>query len=587
MPGPDRAANGARPRAAAPHAEPARAQGTAAIPGLRADRPAAGRAGAPTRAPQAKPADPAEQAPTPAPPDAAAKRAFIRQIAPGAAAAQRKYGVPAAVTIAQAIEESGWGRSALAVSSHNLFGMKGSGPAGSTAQPTREFEGNQWVTQNGSFRAYNNIAESIDDHGRLLATEGYYRHAMTVRHDPNSFADALTGVYATDPSYGAKLIGIMRQYNLYSYDTSGAAGAPGAKASGTPSPPATPRAPATPRGGGSNARPKQGNTLQPGTPDAHPGSVVPIPGFADPPPKGTGTGQRPAGLHPGTPGGGASRAAAGAGGHGATPAAAPSGGAAIPGVGGGRSSGAMPAAQAAARSWPQPGPQPGRPAPAGGAAARGAASPRWPDAPARAPRGGAGSGSGIVLTSAEAYHAQIPASVRKDFAAYAKRPLEREEGVYRDICGRSGLRWELLAACDWMQCETRAKYSPVHGEKLGTQNPDGTVFSTRSAALEQCADDLIRLAYAVYRIDLTAPGPLSVRDLAYSFAAFRWGGLLKQYHTSPMEFPYSVAGLTVHHTRMRWPNLPEPNLPDKAGGRFHMPFGAVPTVVMLNYPATA
>src|ERR1022692_5235751 len=42
---------------------------------------------------------------------------------------------------------------------------------------------------------------------------------MTDRKDPNAFAAALTGVYATDPDYGAKLIGLMRLYNLYRYDT--------------------------------------------------------------------------------------------------------------------------------------------------------------------------------------------------------------------------------------------------------------------------------------------------------------------------------------------------------------------------------
>ncbi len=44
---------------------------------------------------------------------------------PGAIAAQQRYGVPAAVTIAQAIEESAWGRSGLAAQYHNLFGIKG------------------------------------------------------------------------------------------------------------------------------------------------------------------------------------------------------------------------------------------------------------------------------------------------------------------------------------------------------------------------------------------------------------------------------------------------------------------------------
>ena len=58
----------------------------------------------------------------------------MNQVAPGAIAAQRTYGVPAAVTIAQAIEESGWGQSTLAAQDHNLFGIKGARQA---AAPTR------------------------------------------------------------------------------------------------------------------------------------------------------------------------------------------------------------------------------------------------------------------------------------------------------------------------------------------------------------------------------------------------------------------------------------------------------------------
>jgi len=166
-------------------------------------------------------------------------------------------------------------------------------------------------------------------------------------------------------------------------------------------------------------------------------------------------------------------------------------------------------------------------------------------------------------------------------------PLIRSEPLYRDVASYSGIRWELLAACDWMQCEARSRYSPVYGEKIGSVNPDGTMYRTRSAALERCADDLVKLAWAVYRIDLTAPGNLSIRDLANVFAAFRWGGLLRLHHTSAMEFPYSVAGLTDQHTNMRWPNIDEPNTPDKPGARFRMPFGAVPVVLSLNYPAIA
>ena len=122
------------------------------------------------------------------------------------------------------------------------------------------------------------------------------------------------------------------------------------------------------------------------------------------------------------------------------------------------------------------------------------------------------------------YKHDIPAGVRNAFITTAKAPLLRDELLYRDVAAESGIRWELLAATDWMQCRARPGYSPVHGEKLGTANPDGTVYLTRSAALQQCADDLVELAGSVYQIDLTARHPLSVPELANVFAAFRWGG---------------------------------------------------------------
>ena len=152
-----------------------------------------------------------------------AQQAFISEIAPGAIAAQHRYGVPAAVTIAQAIDESGWGQSQLAAQDHNLFGIKGTGPAGSVPMPTQEYVNGQPVSTSASFRVYHNAAESIEDHGRLLARSGYYQQAMAERQHPDKFAAALTGVYATDPNYGANLISLMRRYDLYRYSNSDAA----------------------------------------------------------------------------------------------------------------------------------------------------------------------------------------------------------------------------------------------------------------------------------------------------------------------------------------------------------------------------
>jgi hypothetical protein len=190
-----------------------------------------------------------------------------------------------------------------------------------------------------------------------------------------------------------------------------------------------------------------------------------------------------------------------------------------------------------------------------------------------------------MRTVSRPYLPQIPQAITAAFTTMALAPLTQAQELYQDVSGRAGISWELLAACDWMQCEAQTRYSPVHGEKLGTANPDGTVYRTKSAALAQCASDLITLAEAVYQIELTASRALTVRELAMVFAAFRWGGLLEAHGISAMEFPYSVAGLTPQHLKMRWPDIDDPRAPDKPGTRFRMPHGAVPIVLSLGFQA--
>jgi len=512
-----------------------------------------------------------------------AEQAFINEVAPWAMAAQRRYGVPASVTIAQAIDESGWGRSVLATRDHNLFGIKGAGPAGTDLVPTREYQAGQLVSQASSFRVYNNIAESVDDHGKLLATSQYYRQAMGERRDPNAFAAALTGVYATDPEYGTKLVSLMQRYDLYRYDTpvpgspahrahtgpgsrtaaprpTAHYATPGAAPTGAPTPPPpTPDPSPTPR------------STPPARPSVGPRAVTPVPARRATTPS---VAPRPAPrvAAPHTPAGHAQTRPGNA------------GGTDIPGMPVSETSaqvGGPPRAHAADgpaaavqldayRSDP--------------AASASSAQPRREPSPLDWQKQRIASRR--THLGGQRYQQHIPPSVWTALVATARGRLAGEEPLYRDVARHTGIPWELLAACDWMQCKAKAGYSAVQGEKLGTVNADGTIYHTKSEALAQCAEDLAELAGSVYQLDLGASGDLSVCELANVFAAFRWGGLLKLHHTSAMEFPYSVAGLTAQHTSMRWPKIDAPNAPDKPGSRFRLPFGAVPVVLSLNYPAT-
>lgn len=142
------------------------------------------------------------------------KQAFFAALRPAAEEAQRKYGVPAAVIMAQAALETGWGKSTMG--GYNLFGHKGVGPAGSVIKRTWEVVNGQTVDINAKFRKYHNFHEAVAEHGKWFHN-GYYSKAVNNYaryHDPERFARDITGIYATDPAYGSKLISLMRQYKL-------------------------------------------------------------------------------------------------------------------------------------------------------------------------------------------------------------------------------------------------------------------------------------------------------------------------------------------------------------------------------------
>jgi flagellum-specific peptidoglycan hydrolase FlgJ len=147
---------------------------------------------------------------------------FISSIAEAAVESADRTGVPASVTIAQAILESYWGSSRLAHEARNYFGIKAQtrgGSAGSVWFDVWEVIGGRNVVQSQAFRAYNSIAESFVDHGLFFVENGRYAAAMAARDDPRRFAREINRAgYATDPAYASKLIGLMDRYDLYRYD---------------------------------------------------------------------------------------------------------------------------------------------------------------------------------------------------------------------------------------------------------------------------------------------------------------------------------------------------------------------------------
>ncbi len=144
---------------------------------------------------------------------------FIEKIGALAREDMKKSKILASLTIAQAILESGWGRSALSQApNYNLFGIKGDYNGAYCTFPTSEYINGRWCTVNANFRKYPSWAESLADHSALFNRWDRYAN---LRGNYN-YRDVCNKVredgYATDPSYSSKLINIIEQYNLTKFD---------------------------------------------------------------------------------------------------------------------------------------------------------------------------------------------------------------------------------------------------------------------------------------------------------------------------------------------------------------------------------
>lgn len=139
------------------------------------------------------------------------------EVIDAAVQSRKRWMVPASVTIAQWAVESAWGAS-MPPDSNNPFGIKAVGSEPAVESPTREVYDGKSVVITAKFRKFESISQAFDLHGKLLATANPYKPAMQKKDDPEAFADALTGVYATDPQYGMTLKWVIQNYGWSKYD---------------------------------------------------------------------------------------------------------------------------------------------------------------------------------------------------------------------------------------------------------------------------------------------------------------------------------------------------------------------------------
>ncbi|MGJ5641980.1 glucosaminidase domain-containing protein [Formosa sp. S-31] len=126
----------------------------------------------------------------------------------------RFYNIPASITLAQGILESGSGRGRLAVEANNHFGIKCHDWTG--ARIYHDDDKNQEC-----FRKYVDAKYSFRDHSLFLTERSRYANLFHLDvHDYKGWAKGLRAAgYATDRKYPEKLIALIERYQLYKYDS--------------------------------------------------------------------------------------------------------------------------------------------------------------------------------------------------------------------------------------------------------------------------------------------------------------------------------------------------------------------------------
>lgn len=140
------------------------------------------------------------------------RQQYIDQYAEYAMQQMRRYGIPASVTLAQGIIESANGKSTVATTANNHFGVKGT------------YNGNYVLADddrpNEKFKKYDNVAQSYEDHSKVLMANRYQKYTNGLA--PDDYKGWVKGIkaggYASDPRYEGTVVSVIESNNLQRYD---------------------------------------------------------------------------------------------------------------------------------------------------------------------------------------------------------------------------------------------------------------------------------------------------------------------------------------------------------------------------------
>ena len=139
---------------------------------------------------------------------------YIKKYAPAATKNMRFFKIPASITLAQGILESGYGEGTLAKKANNHFGIKcHKGWKGKSITHDDDEKG-------VCFLSYKNLLKSYRDHSLFLVDRDRYSNLFSLnRKDYKGWASGLKAAgYATDPKYADKLISLIERFNLIRFD---------------------------------------------------------------------------------------------------------------------------------------------------------------------------------------------------------------------------------------------------------------------------------------------------------------------------------------------------------------------------------
>jgi len=132
---------------------------------------------------------------------------FMRDIIPHAQRVGAQLGIDPRLIIAQAIQETGWGKK---VKGNNYFGIKSHGKKGGQIIDTHEIINGKKVKVKDKFRTYKDIGESVEDYGNFLVSNPRYDSVLKAKDLPTQINAINNSGYATDPNYGSALSNIIK-----------------------------------------------------------------------------------------------------------------------------------------------------------------------------------------------------------------------------------------------------------------------------------------------------------------------------------------------------------------------------------------